>query len=315
MRALCLTASGGIDRLDVLDVPSPALEHPDEVRIGVRAAAINHIDLWLVNGAPGLPIPPFPHIVGSDAAGVVLETGTAVTHVRVGDRVVVNPGVGCGHCDACVAGEEVFCRQFAPLGERRPGTAAEELVLPGRNVARIGDDWTWAEAAGFTLATITAWRMLTTRAALRRDENVLIWGIGGGVAIAALQIARHIGARVAVTSSADEKLARAATMGADFGVNHAQTDDVPAFVKRQFGRGADVVVDSVGEPTWQRSLKAMRPGGRLVTCGATGGPMVDLDLRAALLVPVVPPGIHDGHHTRVHRGRGARQPRIAPAAR
>jgi NADPH:quinone reductase-like Zn-dependent oxidoreductase len=279
MRALCLTASGGIEQLHLRDVPSPSMQHPGEVRIAVRAAAINHIDLWLVDGAPGLPVPPFPHIVGSDAAGVVLETGADVTHVRPGDRVMVNPGVSCGECDACTAGEEMFCRQFSPLGERRPGTAAEEIVLPGRNVARIDNDWSWAEAAAFPLATLTAWRMLTTRARVARDEAVLIWGIGGGVALAALQIARHLGARVAITSSSPEKLERAKPFGAELGLNHAEVEDVSGAVKRYFGRGVDVVVDSVGAPTWQRSLKAMRPGGRFVTCGSTGGPMVELDLR------------------------------------
>ncbi len=279
MRALCLTASGGIDHLALRDIPSPAIQHPGEVRIGVRAAAINHIDLWLVDGAPGLPVPPFPHIVGSDAAGVVLETGPAVNHVRPGDRVVVNPGVSCGECEACVAGEEMFCRQFSPLGERRPGTAAEELVLPGRNVARFDNDWSWAEAAAFPLATLTAWRMLTTRAQLAAGESTLIWGIGGGVALAALQIVRHLGARAIVTSSSADKLDRAGSLGAELGINHAASEDVPAIVKGHLGRGVDVVVDSVGAATWQRSLKAMRPGGRFVTCGATGGPMVDLDLR------------------------------------
>ncbi len=133
--------------------------------------------------------------------------------------------------------------------------------------------------AAFPLSTLTAWRMLTTRAQLRADERLLIWGIGGGAAVAALQIGRHLGARVAVTSSSAAKIDRALALGAEVGVNHESGDDVPALVKRHFGSGVDVVVDSVGAPTWQRSLKALRPGGRLVTCGATGGPMVDLDIR------------------------------------
>jgi NADPH:quinone reductase-like Zn-dependent oxidoreductase len=202
-----------------------------------------------------------------------------VDHVRPGDRVVINPGVSCGTCDCCTSGQEVYCRQFGILGEHRPGTAAEELVVPARNVAAIRGEWSWAAAAAFPLSTLTAWRMLTTRAVLAKDEQVLIWGIGGGVAVAALQVARLLGARVAATSSSDAKLDRARLLGAEFGINHRSSSDVPAAVKRHFGSGVHVVVDSVGAPTWQQSLKALRPGGRLVTCGATGGPGVEVDVR------------------------------------
>jgi NADPH:quinone reductase-like Zn-dependent oxidoreductase len=279
MRALSLTATGGPEHLAVLDLPAPRLQAPDEVRIGVRAIALNRLDLWVANGLPAAPIKAFPHIVGADAAGVVLEVGPAVTSVQVGDRVVVNPGVSCGQCTACLAGDEVFCRHFGLLGEHRPGTAAEEIVLPARNVARLDGEWSWAEAAAFSLASLTAWRMLTTRARVHAGESVLIWGIGGGVAVAALQIARFLGAHVAVTSGSDAKLARAAALGAELALQHGGAADIPAAVKAHFGRGVDVVVDTVGAPTWPRSLKALRPGGRLVTCGATGGPEVTLDLR------------------------------------
>lgn len=279
MRALCLTAPGGIDQLAVIDLPQPALRGPSDVKIQVRAAALNHLDVWVARGAPGVPTPALPHIVGTDAAGVVVEIGAAVSHVAVGDRVVVNPGVGCGECPACHGGEEIFCRKFGVLGEHFPGTAAETIVVPGRNVLPILGNWSWSEAAAFPLSTLTAWRMLTTRARVEPGELVLIWGIGGGVALAALHIARHLGAKVAVTSSSDAKLARARTLGAEFVVNHRTDTDVPAAVKAHFGGGVHVVVDSVGELTWQRSLKALRPGGRLVTCGATGGPNVALDLR------------------------------------
>ena len=279
MRALCLTATGGPDHLAVLTLPRPALQQPADVRIGVRAAAINHLDLFVADGAEGMPALPMPHVVGTDAAGLVLEIGPAVTHLRVGDRVVVNPGFGCGACPACLGDEEIFCREFGVMGEHRGGTAAEEIIVPGRNVLPLHGDWSWAEAAAFPLSTLTAWRMLTTRAHLAAGEQVLIWGIGGGVAIAALQIARHLGARVAVTSSSDAKLERATALGADLVINHHDMPDVSAAFKRHFGSGAHVVVDSVGAATWPRSLKALRPGGRLVTCGATTGPHVELDLR------------------------------------
>jgi NADPH:quinone reductase-like Zn-dependent oxidoreductase len=278
MRALCLTKSGGPGHLALVDLPRPILRSPGEVRIAVHAAALNRLDLAVATGLPGVPLPTFPHVVGTDAAGIVLEVGAAVTHLRPGDRVVVNPGVSCGSCEACTAKQEIFCRHFGVLGEHRPGLAAEEVVLPARNVLPIQGEWSWAEAGAFSLATLSAWRMLTTRARLTRDEAVLIWGIGGGVALAALQIARHLGARPLVTSSVAAKLLRAADMGAEAGFNHAD-DDVPAAVKAYLGRGVDVVLDSVGEATWPRSLKALRPGGRLVTCGATTGHDVGIDLR------------------------------------
>lgn len=278
MRALCLTAPGGFDRLAVLDLPRPPLGRPTDVRIGIRTAALNHLDLWVASNAPGIPVPEYPHVVASDGAGVVLETGSLVTHVQPGDRVLINPGISCGDCEACRAGDEVSCREFGLLGEHRAGTAAEEVVLPGRNVLPIRGAWEWPAAAAFTLSTLTAWRMLTTRAGLARGEQALVWGIGGGVALAALQVGCYLGARMAVTSSSDSKLDRARELGAELGVNHA-TADVAAAVKKHFGSGVHVVVDSVGAPTWPRSLKALRPGGRLVTCGATGGHDVTLDLR------------------------------------
>ena len=279
MRALCLTATGGPQHLAVLDLPAPPPIGPDEVRVRMRAVAINHLDLWVADGLREVPIPSFPHVVGADGAGEVLDAGTAVMHVRAGDRVVINPGTSCGTCEACLAGEEPFCKRFSLLGEHRPGIAAEEVVLSGRNVTPIRGDWTWAEAAAFPLTTLTAWRMLTTRARVEPGEVVLIWGIGGGVAIQALQIARHLGARVAVTSSSTDKLGRARALGAELAIDHSDDADVAAQVKAHFGRGADVVADSVGADTWTRSLKALRPGGRYVTCGATAGRHVELDLR------------------------------------
>ncbi|HET9064217.1 MAG TPA: zinc-binding dehydrogenase [Gemmatimonadales bacterium] len=279
MRALCLTATGGPEHLELLDLPMPELTRPDEVRVGIRAVALNHLDLWVANGLREVPIPAFPHVVCGDGAGVVLEVGPGVTEFTVGDRVVVNPGLSCGMCEACQAGQEVFCKQFSLLGEHRSGTAGEQVVLPARNLARLTGDWSWSQAAAFGLTTLTAWRMLTTRAQLRAGESVLIWGIGGGVALQALQIARHIGATTIVTSSSPDKLSRARELGADLALDYRDGADIPALVKQHLGSGADVVVDSVGTPTWQRSCKALRPGGRMVTCGATGGRHVDLDLR------------------------------------
>jgi NADPH:quinone reductase-like Zn-dependent oxidoreductase len=277
MRALTLTEHGGIDRLRVQDLPEPAAPGANEVRIAVRAAALNRLDLFVLAGLPGITLS-FPHIVGTDAAGEVLEVGAGVSNVKAGDRVVVNPGISCGTCPLCLADQDPLCRSFQILGEHRPGTAAESIVVPARNVARVGSHLSWAEAAALPLATLTAWRMLTTRAKVAAGESVLIWGVGGGVSVAALRIAKHHGANVIATSSSDTKLAAAKSLGADLVLNH-ETQDVAREVRAFTKVGADVVVDSVGEKTWERSLRSLRPGGRLVTCGATSGPMVQLDIR------------------------------------
>jgi NADPH:quinone reductase-like Zn-dependent oxidoreductase len=279
MRALCLTATGGPQHLGLREIAPPGPPGPDEVQVAMRAIALNHLDLWVANGLPGVPLPTLPHVVGCDGAGEITATGANVQHLMVGDRVVINPGWGCGVCEACRTGEDVFCRHFGVMGEHRPGVAAERVNLPARTVAAIRGEWSWAEAAAFPLATLTAWRMLTTRARVHSGETVLIWGIGGGVATQALQVARHLGARVVVTSSSDEKLDRARALGAELGINHARTDDVAGAIKQHWGHGADVIVDSVGQATWARSLRALRPGGRLVTCGATTGHAVEVDLR------------------------------------
>jgi NADPH:quinone reductase-like Zn-dependent oxidoreductase len=277
MRALTLTELGGIDRLLVQELPTPEITAPDQVRIRVRTAALNRLDLFVLDGLPGITLK-FPHIVGTDAAGVVDQVGSEVRGLAVGDAVVVNPGMSCGTCAMCAAGEDPYCRSFGILGEHLPGTVAEYLVMPARNVAKVGKHLSWPEAAALPLATMTAWRMLVTRARLQAGETVLIWGIGGGVSLAALQIAKHLGATAVATSSSDQKLARAKALGADVTLNHS-TQDVTREVRSLTKIGVDVVVDSVGEKTWEKSLRAMRPGGRLVTCGATTGPIVQLDIR------------------------------------
>jgi NADPH:quinone reductase-like Zn-dependent oxidoreductase len=278
VRALALDAVGGLDRLAVRELPRPEIEADGDVRVRVHAAALNRLDLFVVDGLPGVTYT-FPHIVGSDGAGVVESVGAAVQGIRPGDRVMINPGISCGRCAACDAGEESLCAGFRVLGEHRPGTAAEYVVVPAENLAPVPPQMPWVEAAAFSLATLTAWRMLTTRAALRASEMVLIWGIGGGVATAALKVARHLGARTIVTSGADAKLEAARALGADAVVNHASGDPVAEVRRVTAGRGADLVVDSVGQARWQDSLRALRRGGRLVTCGATTGPMVAMDLR------------------------------------
>jgi len=278
MRAVALTGTGGLEHLALTELPVPPIQGPHEVRVRVHAAALNHLDLFVAGGLPGVAYR-FPHVVGADGAGVVDEVGTAVSAVRPGDRVMINPGLSCGTCAECRSGDESLCAAFQLLGEHRHGTLAEYVVVPEANLAPVPPAMSWAAAAAFPLATLTAWRMLVTRARLAPGETVLIWGIGGGVSQALLRIARHLGATTIVTSGSDAKLALARADGADHAVNHVTGDVVAAVRAATANRGADVVADSVGEPTWPSSLRALRRGGRLVTCGATGGPHVTLDVR------------------------------------
>jgi len=278
MRALTLAGTGGPEHLEVTEMPEPVISTPDQVKVRIHAAALNRLDLFVAEGLPNFSLP-FPHVVGSDGAGVIEEVGSSITSLRPGDRVMLDPGISCGECDACRRDDHPLCRSYSILGEHRAGTIAEFVVVPAVNAAKVPDGMSWAEAAAFPLSTLTAWRMLTTRARLMAGETVLIWGAGGGVSLAAIQIARHLGATIIATSSRAAKLEVARRLGADHGLNH-QDDDVVAEVKRITGRrGAEVVVDSVGEQTWPRSLRCLARGGRMVVCGATTGPMVGLDAR------------------------------------
>jgi NADPH:quinone reductase-like Zn-dependent oxidoreductase len=278
LKALTLTATGGLEHLKVQDVPIPAPHASDDVLVRVRAAALNRLDLFVVDGLPGLPRS-FPHILGADGAGVVEAHGPDARGVSPGDRVFINPGVSCGRCEWCEAGEQPLCTEFAVLGEHRPGSIAEFVVVPARNLAPVPAGMGWAQAAAFPLATLTAWRMLITRARVLPGETVLIWGIGGGVSQAALKIAREAGARTIVTSSSDAKLERARALGADVVINHAQKNVAQEVRSLTGRRGVEVVVDSVGEKTWEQSLRCLARKGRLVTCGGTSGPMVTTDVR------------------------------------
>jgi len=279
VRALVINAHGGLERLEYRnDVPEPELRQPTDVRVRVRAAALNHLDLFVVAGMPGVTITP-PWILGADAMGEVESVGSAVRDVRCGDRVIINPGISDRSCEYCMAGEQPLCVRFGILGEHLPGTLAEYIVVPVANVRRIPPEITDISAAAFTLATLTAWRMVVSRARVRAGEQVLIQGIGGGVALAALHICKSLGATVWVTSRSDEKLARAQALGADEIINSATTDVAREVRARTNKRGVDVVVDSIGKATWAQSLGALGRAGRLVTCGATSGPLVETDVR------------------------------------
>jgi zinc-binding alcohol dehydrogenase/oxidoreductase len=254
MKAILIREDGGPEVLRYEEVPDPE-PGPGEVSIRMRAASLNHLDVWTRKGLPSVPK---PRILGADGAGLVEALGLGVEGFEPGQPVVINPGLehdGVIHV----------------IGEHTQGVHAELAVIPATNVYPLREGLSFEEAAAFPLVFETAYRMLVTRAGLEEGEWILIWGIGGGVATAALRIAQALGARTIVTSSSDEKLAKAEAAGADVTVNH-ETGDVVAAVKEATGKGADVVVETVGEATWKRSLDAARPAGRVVVCGATSGP-------------------------------------------
>jgi len=281
MRAWVIRGTGGLERVELAQIPDPSPPlRPSDVRVALRAAALNHLDLHVVRGLPHEHH--FPHVLGGDGAGVVAAAGSAVRSVTNGDRVMINPGIPDYTCEYCRAGEHSLCVNYQLLGEHLPGTLTESVVVPEANVAVIPtlpNPLSWAEAAAFSLVTLTAWRMVVTRARVQAGETVLVWGIGGGASLAAMRIAKLKGARVIVTSSSDAKLEHAKRLGADVTLNH-RTQKVSQEVRTLTDkRGADVVIENVGEATWDESLRSLRRAGRLVTCGATTGPKVGLDLR------------------------------------
>ncbi len=255
MKAVRIHEDGGPDVLRYEDAPDPE-PGPGDVVVRLRAASLNHLDVWV---RKGLPSAPKPRILGADGAGVVAALGRDVSGLAIGDRVVINPGV-------------IVDGRMTVIGEHRDGTHAELVAVPATNVYPLPGRLSFEEAAAFPLVFETAYRMLVTKARLAPGEWVLVWGIGGGVATAALEIAKALGAHVIATSSSDAKLQRAAELGADAVVNHATGDVERAVREATEGRGADVVVETVGEATWRTSLDAVRHEGRVVVCGATSGP-------------------------------------------
>jgi len=279
VQALTISAHGGLDQIELRhDLPVPELRRPTDVRLRVRAAALNRLDLFMIGGLPGTTlVPPWP--LGADACGTIDAVGSDVTSVAPGDYVVVNPGLSDRTCEYCLEGDQPLCPRYGILGEHFPGTIAEYIVVPAVNVRSIPATVAPESAAAFTLATLTAWRMVVSRARVQPGEDVLIWGIGGGVALAAMQICKQIGAKVWVVSSSKDKLRRAAQMGADELLDRNEVDVGRVLRERTGRRGMDVVIDNVGEATWKQSLFALGKRGRLVTCGGTSGPLVETDVR------------------------------------
>jgi NADPH:quinone reductase-like Zn-dependent oxidoreductase len=277
MKAAIFKQHGGPQVLEFTDVPAPTIR-ANEVLVKVKACALNHLDIFARNGLPGIEIP-LPHILGNDISGVVEEVGELVTWVKAGDEVMVQPGVSCGHCEACLSGKDNLCREYDIIGYRRDGGYAEFVAVPGINVFPKPANISWEEAAALPLVTVTAWHMLVGRANLQPGEDVLVHAAGSGVGSIAIQIARLRGARVITTASSDEKLAKARELGADETINYSNPD-WPKEVKRLTDRrGVDVVFEHTGSETWPGSIASLKNNGRLVTCGATSGFDARTDLR------------------------------------
>lgn len=254
--------------LDEIPEPEPG---PGEVRVRLEVSALNHLDLWV---SKGLPKPHhYPHITGADGAGVVDALGEGVTGVEIGDEVIVNPSTSCGRCRECLAGDVVYCRSYGIVGEHRPGTLAEQVIVPAPNAVPKPEGLSWEVAGSFGLASGTAYRMLR-RAGLRTGESLLVVGVGGGVSSVATLIGVAMGARVFVTSRSAEKIAWAREHGAEGGFD--SSGEFSKELRSAAGGQADVVVENVGPATWSQSMRSASAGGRIVVCGATSGPKVEI---------------------------------------
>lgn len=277
MRAVLVSEHGGFDVLKLVELPAPE-PGPGEVQVRVRASALNHLDTWVRRGVPGHRFP-LPMIPGCDGAGVVSAVGAGVTHVKEGDEIVLAPGHSCGACTPCAEGRDNLCREYGIFGETRNGTNAETLVVPAVNAVPKPPTLTFAEAASVPLVFLTAWTMLIDRAGLRAGDLVVVHAAGSGVGSAGIQVAKLWGASVIATASTEEKRARALALGADHAVDYTQPDWPKRVFELSGRRGAEIVLEHPGAPTFQGSLRCLARGGRVVFCGATAGAEVGLDLR------------------------------------
>jgi NADPH:quinone reductase-like Zn-dependent oxidoreductase len=277
MRAIAFRRHGGPEVLESIDLPTPE-PTSKEVRVKVKAVALNHLDVWVRAGWPGLKLD-LPHVLGSDVAGVVDAVGAEVKDLAVGTEVLVNPGLSCGACEKCLSGDDVLCRKYKIIGEDVRGGYAEYLCVPRHNLLPKPSKLSFEEAACLPLTFLTAWHMLMSRAQLRPGETVLVHAAGSGVGSAAVQIAKVAGATVIATASTDAKLEQAKALGADHVINYSTSDFLEGVKQITKRRMVDVVFEHVGATTWDKSIACLPKGGRLVTCGATSGHQVSIDLR------------------------------------
>jgi NADPH:quinone reductase-like Zn-dependent oxidoreductase len=275
MKAVRIHQFGGPEVLTYEDVPDPQ-PRKDQVLVRVRACSLNHLDIWVRKGLPGIKL---PHIPGSDVAGEIVEVGEYVTGLRVGQRVLLAPMHYCGRCVKCASGLQNQCREFTVLGNAVDGGDCELIAVSAANVIPIPDSLDFNQAASVPLVFVTAWHMLVGRAGIRPGQTVLVLGASSGVGIAAIQIAKLFHCRVITTAGDETKLAKGRELGADFGIHHYRQKISEEVRKITNKEGVDIVVEHVGAATWDESVKSLKSGGTLVTCGATTGPVVALNLQ------------------------------------
>lgn len=277
MKAVVIRRHGGEDVLELVDFPDPEIAE-DEVLVRVKACALNHLDVWIRRGLPGIEFS-MPHILGSDISGVVEKVGSLVRNTKPGDEVVLSPGLSCMQCEHCLAGRDNLCPQYDIIGYRSQGGYAEFVKVPAVNVIPKPRNLSFEEAASIPLVFLTAWHMLVDRVQLRPGQTLLVHAAGSGVGSAAIQIGKLLGARVLATASTDEKLAKARALGADEVINYAEKDFLEEVRRITNKRGVDVVFEHTGESTWEKSIRSLARGGQLVTCGATSGYNGRVDIR------------------------------------
>ena len=276
MKAVRIFEHGGLDKLIYDDLPQPDCT-PDKVKIHIKASALNHLDIWVRIGLPGLPVS-LPIILGSDGSGTIVEVGDNINNYHTGDDVIIQPGIFCNKCQQCKGGRENYCLEYGILGETQNGVQAEYIVLDPINIDSKPDQLSYEEAASMPLVFMTAYQMLIERAKLQSNETVLVYGGTSGVGSAAIQICRELGAEVIATAGNDDKCEHSKNMGADHVVNHNQANWVEEVKNITNNKGVNVVFEHIGSATWEQSQQLLSKGGRIVTCGATTGPNVNIIL-------------------------------------
>ncbi|HLE24619.1 MAG TPA: zinc-binding dehydrogenase [Thermodesulfobacteriota bacterium] len=278
MKAVVVYEHGGIDKLRYDEIPNPEVRAND-VLVQVKACAMNHLDIWVRKGLPHLKIK-YPHVLGSDVAGIVAEVGNDVRGIEIGTPVLVSPGITCGKCVYCLSGRDNLCREYAILGENCPGGCGEYVSVPKENILPMPRNVSFEQGACIPLVFLTAWHMLVSRAEIKQGEAVLVHAAGSGVGSAAIQIAKLFGATVITTAGTDEKAEKAKTLlGADYGINYNTQDFLAEVRKITEKRGVDIIIDHTGVVNWEKNILALTMGGRMVICGSTSGFEVKTDLR------------------------------------
>ncbi len=298
MKAIVFYRHGGPEQLQLAEFPVPQI-HDDEVLVRTRACALNHLDIWIRQGLPGVTIP-LPHILGCETAGIVETVGKNVTGISRGQNVLIAPGLSCGHCSYCNDGWDSACPEFRIMGLQVHGGYAEFVKCPAQNILPVSDRWRLEEWAAVPLVFLTAWHMLVTRAGLKSGESVLIHAAGSGIGSAAIQIAKMLGSEVFTTVSSDDKTAFARSLGADHVINYSREDFASVIRAQTKGKGVDVVFEHIGPQTWEKSLASLAKLGRLVVCGGTSGPTVTLTLRPFFMQQLSIAGCYMGARRELH---------------